>query len=200
MSPGIGNCGLRKAGMGKKTGQPLVTRTSDNKDLSAMSDSLSPVPFPTTAVVGVSHEVPWASVLDAYLASALDSQHTRRAYRRHITSALQHLEVATLSELSGARLADFRARVTASDLSSSSQAQAIAALRSFLRWTRTMGAHRLPLEVVELALRVPPATVQRPYNVLSEPEIAAIISSPTTLETARYWHCSSVPDCELGKP
>ena len=142
-----------------------------------MSDSLSPAPPPTTAVVGVSHEVPWASVLEAYLASALDSQHTRRAYRRHITSALQYLGVATLSELPGARLADFRAQVTASGLHASSQAQAIAALRSFLRWTRTMGAHRLPLEVVELALRVPRATVQRPYNVLSEPEIAAIISS-----------------------
>lgn len=85
--------------------------------------------------------------------------------------------LATLVDLTGAQLADYRAILTASGLSPSSQAQALAALRSFLLWSRTMGAYSLPSEVLDLALKVPRATVQRPYDVLAEREIAAIISS-----------------------
>ena len=56
----------------------------------------------------------------------------------------------------------------------------IAALRSFLLWSRAMGAHQLPVEVIRAALRTPPATVQQPDRVLAEPEVAAVIRAAST--------------------
>ena len=54
--------------------------------------------------------------------------------------------------------------------SPASQAQALAALRSFLLWPRTMGAHDLSPDVITTALRSAKADVRRPYVVLSEPD------------------------------
>lgn len=120
---------------------------------------------------------PWPIVLDAYLATAVDSDHTRRAYRRHVTAALEWCGVATLAELTGAALAAYRAYVTSLSVAPASQVQALAALRSFLTWSRTMGAHALPGDVVQVALRTPRATVLRPYNVLSDAEIAGVLGA-----------------------
>ncbi len=119
----------------------------------------------------------WPVVLDAYLATAVDSDHTRRAYRRHVTAALDWCGVATLAELTGAGLAAYRAHVTSLSAAPASQAQALAALRSFLTWSRTMGAHALPGDVVQVALRTPRATVLRPYSVLSDAEITRVLGA-----------------------
>jgi site-specific recombinase XerD len=83
--------------------------------------------------------------------------------------------VITLAELSGADLAAYRAAVVASPVAPASQAQALSALRSFLRWSRTMGAAMLSAEVVTEALRTPRASVLRPYPALSEPELGALL-------------------------
>jgi site-specific recombinase XerD len=115
----------------------------------------------------------------------VDSAHTRRAYRRWLKQAGQAIGVDAVSDLSGHQLADYRAYVTSSALAPASQSQAIAALRSFLTWSRPMGAHGLPSDVVSAALRTPKAHVQRPYSVLAEPEVAAIIeAAPTTRDRA----------------
>ena len=119
---------------------------------------------------------PWPVVVDAYLVAACDSRHTRRAYSRHLEAAFHHLGRETVAQVTGADLAAYRAAVTASPLSPASQSQALAALRSFLAWAGSMGAHRLPAEVVRTALRTPRSTVQKPYSVLSEPEIGQIIA------------------------
>jgi len=58
-----------------------------------------------------------------------------------------------------------------------SHGQALAALRAFLTWSRSMGAHQLPAEVVATALRTPRSTVRRPYSVLADPEVSAIIAA-----------------------
>lgn len=50
-------------------------------------------------------------VLEAFLASALDSPHSRRAYGRHVQAAFRFWGVATLAEISGGHLAAFRAHV-----------------------------------------------------------------------------------------
>jgi hypothetical protein len=73
------------------------------------------------------------------------------------------LGLATLAELSGADLAGYRAAVVSADLAPGSQAQALAALRSFLAWSRTLGAHRLSTEIVR---KTPKAIVRRPYRTL----------------------------------
>src|SRR5262245_20639875 len=67
-----------------------------------------------------------------------------------------------------------------SDLSPGSQAQALAALRSFLSWSRTLGTHRLSGDVISTALKTPKAVVRRPYRTLREPGIAAVLASAFT--------------------
>jgi site-specific recombinase XerD len=122
----------------------------------------------------------WSIVVDAYLAAAIDSDHTRRAYRRHLTQAFAILGVETVADVHGAHLAAYRAAVATSSRSPAYQGQTLAALRAFLTWSRTMGAHTLPGELVKVALRTPTATVRRPYQVLAEPEVAAILVAAGT--------------------
>jgi site-specific recombinase XerD len=119
---------------------------------------------------------PWEAVLEAYLDGATDSPSTRRAYGRAVRDALTALEVTTLAELTGAELARYRAAVTASTSHApASQALALAGLRSFLKWAGIMGAHGMSADVVTLALRTPTSRVRKPYNVLAETEVGAIL-------------------------
>ncbi len=137
------------------------------------------VPAPARAVA-IAAGLPWRAVLDAYLDAALDSAHTRRNYGRHIATALGIIGVPTLDALTGADLAAYRARVVASALAPGSQGQALAAVRAFLAWAGSMGAHLLPPEVVRLALRTPRATVLTPYAVVTDAEIGALFAAATT--------------------
>jgi integrase/recombinase XerD len=121
---------------------------------------------------------PWRVVLEAYLAGR-DSEHTRRAYRRHIELALEAIGVATLTELNGILLGEWRAHIAGSKLAAGSQAQHLAALRSFLKWSRTFGAHALPQDVIAEALRAPRATVLKPYVTISEPEAGRLLAACT---------------------
>lgn len=123
------------------------------------------------------HTTPWETVVEAYLAGAVDSDNTRRAYRRHIYGCFTFLGVQAVAELNGAQLAGYRAAVTTAPLAPNTQAQILAAIRSFLKWSRTMGAHGLSSDVVDAALRTPRATVKRPYTVLAEPEVATVIQA-----------------------
>jgi len=91
--------------------------------------------------VPLAHVTPWPVVVDAYLAAAVDSDHTRRAYHRHLYTAFTALSATTVAEVTGAALADYRARLTSSPLSPASHGQALAALRAFVAWSRSMGAH-----------------------------------------------------------
>jgi integrase/recombinase XerD len=134
---------------------------------------------PTTAAT-LAAMTPWPVIVEAYLAAAVDSAHTRRAYRRHLGAAFEQQGVATVAELTGAHLAAYRAHITASPLAPASISQALAALRSFLAWAGTMGAHRLPAESIKVALRTPSSQVQRPYQVLADAEIAAVLTVATT--------------------
>lgn len=98
----------------------------------------------------------WADVAEAYLtnASRSGSDNTRRAYRRHLTAfAEAPLEVGehrlpavrTLSDVSPAHLMAWRAYIMDREgLSAGSRAQAIAALRGFMRWAGTQGLHSMP--------------------------------------------------------
>jgi site-specific recombinase XerD len=116
-------------------------------------------------------------VLRAYLAAAVDAGNTRRAYARHLAGALAFMGETTITTLTGAHLAAYRAHVTSAALAPASQSQALAALRSFLAWSGAMGAHTLPGDVIRAALRTPKAEVRRPYAVLSELEIAPILAA-----------------------
>jgi site-specific recombinase XerC len=114
------------------------------------------LPALTTASPGsLTVTTSWAAVVDAYLAAGVDSELTRRAYRRHLYGAFSMLGVQTVNEVSGAALAQLRATVTTSGLAPNTQAQALAAVRSFLQWSRLLGAHQLSADVVKTALKTP---------------------------------------------
>lgn len=134
-----------------------------------------------TGTLAILHSVdlavttPWQTVVEAYLAGAIDSDNTRRAYRRHLVLCFTYLSVETVAEVNGAQLTSYRASVTTSSVSPNTQAQVLAAVRSFLTWSRTMGAHGLSSDVIDAALRTPRATVRRPYTVLAESEVATVL-------------------------
>lgn len=119
----------------------------------------------------------WQRALEVFLDARTDSPHTRRAYRRHITAAMLELQVATLDELTGEALAEWRARLIASSLAPASQSQALAALRSFLRFARGFGLHRLGDELIRETLRTARGETRRPYQVLADWEIAALLDA-----------------------
>jgi hypothetical protein len=97
------------------------------------------MPTMQTSVQAVATFTPWRIVVDTYLAGGIDSDHTRRAYRRHIEHAIAALGSPALAELNGTRLATYRSQVTGSGLSPASQGQALSATRAFLAWGRRYG-------------------------------------------------------------
>jgi site-specific recombinase XerD len=135
-----------------------------------------PLPVPALPAPALTSTTPWETVVEAYLDAAIDSPHTRRAYERHLRNAFTVFGVATLNELTGADLARYRAAVVSSNLAPGSQAQALAALRSFLAWSRTLGAHRLSTDVIRTALKTPKAVVRRPYRTLGESDIGTLLT------------------------
>jgi site-specific recombinase XerD len=138
------------------------------------------LPVPALPAVALTTTTSWQGVVEAYLDAAIDSPHTRRAYERHLHHAFAVLGVWTVGELTGADLARYRASVISSDLAPGSQAQALAALRSFLSWSRTLGAHRLSGDVIRTALKTPKVVVRRPYRTLGEGDIAAVLATAST--------------------
>jgi len=136
--------------------------------------------MPSNLPATLADTTPWTRVVDTFLEAAIDSPNTRRAYRRHLYDALGWMGCATLAELHGASLTAYRFHLTSSALSPASQSQALAALRAFLRWAQSMGAHFLNGDVLRTALRTPKTSVARPYAVLSDREITAVINATTT--------------------
>jgi len=117
----------------------------------------------------------------AFLDAVPDSPHTRRAYGRHLRDAFAFLQVDTLSEVTGAMLAGYRADVTSRPgIGPSYQAQILTALRSFLGWSRALGAHHISGDVVRIALRSPRATVVRPHPRIAEAEITTLLEMAAT--------------------
>src|SRR3712207_3712147 len=110
------------------------------------------VPLTPTLPAEPAEALAWEPAIAAYLAAALDSEHTRRAYGRHLCAAAAGFTdagVGHVSDLTGAHLAAYRQWATHPErsLSPSSQAQALAAMRLFLKWLAPLGGHRLPAEV-----------------------------------------------------
>jgi site-specific recombinase XerD len=128
----------------------------------------------------LAHTTAWPVVVAAYLDATTDSPHTRRAYQRHLQAAFTWLDVTAVADLTGAQLAAYRAQLTGNGLAPASQSQALAALRAFLHWSGTMGAHRLPGDVIRAALKTPRGSTKKPYQVLSEPEGAALLAAVST--------------------
>ena len=96
------------------------------------------VPLSPTLPAEASEALAWAPAIDAFVRAGCDSEHTRRAYRRHLTVAAEAFAAAGvdhLDALRGHHLAAYREWVTqpGRGLAPSSQGQALAAMRSFLK-------------------------------------------------------------------
>jgi len=122
----------------------------------------------------------WEVLLDAFVTSALDSRSTRVAYRYALAEAGRVLGVTHLHDLTGLMLARYRAWVLEQRWAPGFQALKISALRSFLRWTRALGAHDLNSDVLAACLRVPRSSVVVPYEALGDAEAAALVAVAST--------------------
>lgn len=121
--------------------------------------------------------VSWDEAVRAYLGSALDSEHTRRAYSRHLRNAREVLDVESVAQVNGAKLAKYRSLMMASELSPASQAQGLSALRSFLQWVADLGGDGPSGQVIKVALRTPRGSRTPRYTVLTEQQIAAMFGA-----------------------
>lgn len=119
--------------------------------------------------------------LEAFLASAVDSPHTRRAYRRHIRDAFRIMAAADIAELQPTHLANYREVLLGDGRGAATYAQALSALRSFLAWCSDMGGLRFPLRMAERLLRVPRADVVRPYLTLNRGEVDRLVEGSLRL-------------------
>lgn len=141
----------------------------------------SPTSAATSPATSLRRGAPRSTAVDLYLSAAVDAAHTRRAYRRHLAAAGEALGFPQLDELAGTDLAHYRAAILADGRGPASHSQALAALRAFLAWVGTFGAHQLAAGVLAAALRSPRADVRRPYTVLSPAELAALLAAAPTL-------------------
>ena len=115
--------------------------------------------------------------LEAFLASAVDSKHTRRAYQRHILDAFRIMGTSSLEHLHPNHLAGYRKELMDDGRGAATHAQALSSLRSYLTWVADMGGLPFPLRMAERILRVPSATVIRPYVTCTRGEVDKLLET-----------------------
>jgi site-specific recombinase XerD len=119
--------------------------------------------------------------LEAFLATAVDSEHTRRAYRRHILEAFRVMGGLEVGTLRPEGLIHYREVLLADGRGAATHAQALSAVRSFLAWCSDMGGLRFPLRVAERLLRVPKVDVKRPYQTCTRGEADRLLDAAWSL-------------------
>jgi integrase/recombinase XerC len=119
--------------------------------------------------------------LAAFLASAVDSKHTRRAYQRHILEAFRIMANTSLAQLHPNHLVNYRQVLIDDGRGAATHAQALSALRSYLTWCADMGGLPFPLRMAERVLRVPSATVIRPYVTGTRGEVDRLLEITVSL-------------------
>lgn len=121
----------------------------------------------------------WGLLLTTWL-NTLNSENTRRGYRREVTLAMEDL--GGLTGLTPLVLIEYRSKWLArldgtKPLSPASVAHHLAALRSFLVFVRRYASSSISEESIDKALKSPKATVIRPYQVLTIAEGRRLIGS-----------------------
>lgn len=122
--------------------------------------------------------------LEAFLLNAVDSVHTRRAYRRHVKDAFYIMGVEAVTDVAAAHLVLYRGVLMEDGRGAASHAQALAGVRSFLNWCDVMGGLRMPARTMEALLRVPKVEVQRPFVTASAAEIEAFLEGASPRDKA----------------
>lgn len=115
-------------------------------------------------------------VLERYLATLASRPNTQRAYGRPLRDALEVLGADAPGDLAPWRLEAWREELLQDGRSPATHALALSALRSFLGWVADQLGQDLSRAVLR-ALKAPRRRVLRPYEVLSEPELEALLGA-----------------------
>lgn len=117
-------------------------------------------------------------VVEAYLASQIPNRKTARGYRRHILAAMDMMAIERLADIQPVHLMDFKADLMGStQFGLATKAQALIALRSFLKWGSALNGHALNMGQVEFLLPVPKVKVITPHEILSDKEVARYLAA-----------------------
>ncbi len=118
---------------------------------------------------------PFLGPLEAFLTNALDSKHSRRAYRRHVQEAFGLMEADSVAAVTPDNLVRYREGLLQDGRGQATHAQALSGLRSFLNWCSDMGGLGFPARTMERLLRVPSVEVNKPYVTASPAEIERVL-------------------------
>jgi integrase/recombinase XerD len=102
-----------------------------------------------------------------------ESEHTVRAYRRHLESAFRTVTLSPpsgLTAITSERLGRYRAELLEDGRSPQTHAQALSALRKFLSWARLHLDYAVSAEAVKDALRLPRTKVDTPFSIVTRKE------------------------------
>jgi site-specific recombinase XerD len=128
-------------------------------------------------VMEISPKAPIAGVIEAYLASMHPNKKTARGYRRHITKAVDFMSLECLAQLRTIHLVNFHTHLMADGRGMATHAQALIAVRAFLKWTAAMQGHPLKMDQVNYLLKVPKVLVINPHQVLTPDEIKEFLAA-----------------------
>jgi len=118
----------------------------------------------------------WGAAVEIYIAT-LDSEATKHEYRRNVSGALAIL--GGPADITPAALIKYRDQVAhqLGRLSGNTINMHLASLRGFLKFCHLAGFINLSDDAIGRFLRNVKAHVVTPYQVLSKPEIAALLAS-----------------------
>jgi integrase/recombinase XerC len=119
---------------------------------------------------------PVLELVEAFLRS-IANPGTRRAYRPHLVNAIAAMRIADIGQITPARLAALRALVVTSNVSTSRQAQALCALRSFLSWCSLIETlPHLSLDSARQILRLPRVRTISVPQIPADDELPALFA------------------------
>lgn len=127
-----------------------------------------------------------AALVEAFLAAEHTPQ-TAATYRRHLQALFRDLAGELVTP---AALVAYRARLVRDGRGAATHQQALAAARGFFAWLADLARAQgrmppIPSEALRRLLKAPRGRVERPYQVLTEREAAALLArAPTNRDRA----------------
>jgi site-specific recombinase XerD len=131
----------------------------------------------SSAVPTINPDSLMPQVIEAFLACHVPNRKTARGYRRHITAAMDMMAVEKFSELRPIHLMNYKSELMVGPRGMATKAQALIALRAFLKWGAALGGHTLNMVQVEYLLPVPKVTVITPHEIMTDKEIASYLAT-----------------------
>ena len=155
-----------------------IFEIEENLDI---SPALIPGAVPTVSPVACIKQV-----IDAFLISQFTNKKTARGYRRNILHAVGLMGVERLEQLQVVHLMNYRVTLMADKRGEAVHAQALIAVRSFLKWTSAMQGHKIDIAQAEYWLKVPKVHVITPHETLNADEIVRYLAAAKKISPRDY--------------